>query len=181
MTTKRNSEVEGLLRDSAPRALAAVARRFGDFADAEDAVQEAMIDAARQWPVQGLPENPTGWLVHVASRRMTDRIRSEAARRDREEAVAAAEPAPGGPGEGREADDTLLLMFMCCHPVLSPASAIALTLRAVAGLTTAEIAAAFLVPEQTMAQRISRAKKTIKESGEPFRMPVVTERGERLR
>jgi len=183
MTCKRNHEIEGLLRESAPRALVAVARRFGDFADAEDAVQEAMIDAARQWPAQGLPENPTGWLIHVASRRMTDRIRSEAARRDREQAVAAEGPPvpPGAPAEADEADDTLLLMFMCCHPALTPASAIALTLRAVAGLTTGEIAAAFLVPEQTMAQRISRAKKTVKESGEPFAMPAAEERGERLR
>jgi RNA polymerase sigma factor (sigma-70 family) len=183
MASERNHAIEGLLREAAPRALAAVARRFGDFADAEDAVQEAMVDAARQWPAQGLPENPTGWLIHVASRRMTDRIRSEVARREREDAVAATEPMvpPGAPEAAREADDTLLLMFMCCHPVLTPASAIALTLRAVAGLTSGEIAAAFLVPEQTMAQRISRAKKTIKESGEPFRMPAGKERAERLR
>jgi RNA polymerase sigma factor (sigma-70 family) len=184
MTCKGNHEIEGLLRESAPRALAAVARRFGDFADAEDAVQEAMIDAARQWPAQGLPENPTGWLVHVASRRMTDRIRSEAARRDREQAVVEQQPVvapPGTPEQAREADDTLLLMFMSCHPALTPASAIALTLRAVAGLTTGEIAAAFLVPEQTMAQRISRAKKTIKDSEEPFAMPAAEERAGRLR
>jgi RNA polymerase sigma factor (sigma-70 family) len=179
MASERNHAIEGLLRESSPRALAAVARRFGDFAGAEDAVQEAMIDAAQQWPAQGLPDNPTGWLVHVASRRMTDRIRSEAARRDREEAVAA-EPPAAAEAAG-EADDTLLLMFMCCHPALTPASAIALTLRAVAGLATGEIAAAFLVPEQTMAQRISRAKKTIKDSGEPFRVPAAEERGERLR
>jgi len=182
MPLQRNHEIEGLLRDSAPRALAAVARRFGDFADAEDAVQEAMIDAARQWPAQGLPENPTGWLVHVASRRMTDRIRSDVARRDREQAVAEGTvPRDTPPGEAPEADDTLLLMLMCCHPALTSTSAIALTLRAVAGLTTAEIGAAFLVPEQTMAQRISRAKKTIKEAGEPFRVPPAEEQGERLR
>ncbi|HSC21664.1 MAG TPA: sigma-70 family RNA polymerase sigma factor, partial [Solirubrobacterales bacterium] len=182
MSGQKNHAIEGLLRESAPRALAAVARRFGDFADAEDAVQEATIEAARQWRAQGQPENPTGWLIHVASRRMTDRIRSEAARREREAAVAAEEPAPPATAEeARAADDTLLLMFMCCHPALTPASAIALTLRAVAGLATAEIAAAFLVPEQTMAQRISRAKKTIKESGEPFAMLAATDRGERLR
>jgi|SRR4051794_5717598 len=183
MPGQKNHGIEGLLRESAPRALAAVARRFGDFADAEDAVQEAMIDAARQWPAQGRPENPTGWLVNVASRRMIDRIRSEAARRGREDTVAAGEPwVPCAPTEeGRTADDTLLLMFMCCHPALTPASAIALTLRAVAGLSTAEIAAAFLVPEQTMAQRISRAKKTVKDSGEPFAMPAAEEQGERLR
>jgi RNA polymerase sigma factor (sigma-70 family) len=179
---RRPAEIEDLLRESAPRALAAVVRRFGDFADSEDAVQEAMIDAARQWPLQGMPENPTGWLVHVASRRMTDRIRSESARRGREEAVAVEPATPAvGPGEGDAADDTLVLMLMCCHPALTPPSAIALTLRAVAGLSTAEIAAAFLVPEATMAQRISRAKGTIQGSPEPFRMPAGEERAERLR
>jgi RNA polymerase sigma factor (sigma-70 family) len=178
-----NQQIEGLLRESAPRALAAVARRFGNFADAEDAVQEAMIDAARQWPAQGVPENPVGWLINVASRRMIDRIRNEAARREREEAVVGAEPPvpPAAPEQADEADDTLLLVFMCCHPALTPASAIALTLRAVAGLTTAEIGAAFFVPEQTMAQRISRAKKTLEESGEPFALPAAEEQVERLR
>lgn len=179
----RGGRVEGLLREAAPRVLAAVARRFGDFADAEDAVQEATVEAAQQWPTQGPPENPTGWLVHVASRRMVDRIRSEGARREREEAVAAeatvaAMPEPQG---GGEADDTLTLIFMCCHPALSPASAIALTLRAVAGLSTAEIASAFLVPEATMGQRISRAKATVKASGEPFAMPAAEEQAQRLR
>jgi RNA polymerase sigma factor (sigma-70 family) len=173
---------EDLLREAAPRVLAAVVRRFGDFADAEDAVQEAMIDAARQWPAQGLPESPTGWLVHVASRRMTDRARSETARRAREEAVAAEPATPLPPLPASEpGDDTLVLMFMCCHPALSPASAVALTLRAVGGLTTAEIGAAFLVPESTMAQRISRAKKSVQDSPEPFRMPAEGERPQRLR
>jgi RNA polymerase sigma factor (sigma-70 family) len=184
--------VEDLLRRSAPRVLAALLRRFGDFAACEDAVQEAMIDAARQWPQQGTPESPTGWLVHVASRRMTDRIRSEAARRQREEAVAGPEREgdflrlagessfASGLDEGAE-DDSLVLMLMCCHPALTPPSAIALTLRAVGGLTTAEIAAAFLVPEATMAQRISRAKQSIKRSPEPFRMPDEGERAGRLR
>ncbi|HEX8752841.1 MAG TPA: sigma-70 family RNA polymerase sigma factor [Solirubrobacterales bacterium] len=170
--------VEDLLRRAAPRVLAALLRRFGDFADCEDAVQEAMIDAARQWPLRGTPENPTGWLVHVASRRMTDRIRAEAARRRREEALAAERSAPG---TAAEEDDSLVLMLMCCHPALSPASAIALTLRAVGGLTTAEIAAAFLVPEATMAQRISRAKQSIRRSPEPFAMPAGAERSGRLR
>src|SRR5690242_692208 len=179
---------EDRLREIAPRVLAALVRRFGDFADCEDAVQEAMIEAAEQWPAQGLPENPSGWLVHVASRRMTDRIRNEAARRRREDAVAAdrsqvvaaAIPAPGDPDAG-DSDDSLALILMCCHPALSPASAIALTLRAVGGLTTSEIAGAFLVPEKTMGQRISRAKQTIKASPEPFGMPEPSERGERLR
>ncbi len=176
MATERNRELEGALREAAPRALASVVRRFGDFADAEDAVQEALLDAARQWPAQGLPENPTGWLIHVASMRMTDRIRSDSARRGREEVVAA-EPAPGPAGD---ADDTLVLMLLCCHPSLSPGSAIALTLRAAGGLTTAEIAAAFLVPEPTMAQRISRAKRTVGGAPEPFARPDREQLGERL-
>ncbi len=182
---RRLPDAESLLREAAPRALAAVVRRFGDFGDSEDAVQEAMIEAARQWPAQGVPESPVGWLIHVASRRMTDRIRSETARRGREDAVAAdrAEAAapPSEPGTAGDSDDTLVLMFMCCHPALTPASAIALTLRAVAGLTTAEIGSAFMVPEATMAQRISRAKKSIEASPESFRMPAADERPERLR
>jgi RNA polymerase sigma factor (sigma-70 family) len=171
-------EIEDLLRDAAPRILAAVVRRFGDFADSEDAVQEAMVAASSQWPAQGTPESPVGWLIHVASRRMTDRIRSETARRQREDEVAAdrAEPETGS-----EHDDTLVLMLMCCHPALTPASEIALTLRAVGGLSTAEIASAFFVPEATMAQRISRAKQLIKASPEPFRMPAEAERAQRLR
>jgi RNA polymerase sigma factor (sigma-70 family) len=169
-------EIEDLLRQASPRALAAVVRRFGDFADAEDAVQEALIEAARQWPQQGTPESPTGWLIAVASRRMTDKIRADSARRAREERIAA-EPEPG---PAAEADDTLALIFMCCRPELSPASAIALTLRAVGGLTTAEIAAAFLVPETTMGRRIARAKKTVEEADEPFGLPAPAEREERL-
>jgi RNA polymerase sigma factor (sigma-70 family) len=174
-----SAEIEGLLREAAPRALAAVVRRFGDFADSEDAVQEALIEAAEQWPARGIPESPTGWLIHVASRRMTDRIRSEEARRRREQEVASLEP--DDPGPVREGDDALALIFMCCHPELTPASAIALTLRAVGGLTTAEIAAAFLVPEATMAQRISRAKQSVKASDAAFAMPAGEERAERLR
>jgi RNA polymerase sigma factor (sigma-70 family) len=172
----RRGETEDLLRQAAPRALAAVVRRFGDFADAEDAVQEALIEAARQWPAQGTPESPTGWLIAVASRRMTDKIRADSARRVREERIAA-EPEPGPTGE---ADDTLALIFMCCRPELTPASAIALTLRAVGGLTTAEIAAAFLVPETTMGRRIARAKKTVEEADEPFGLPAPGERKARL-
>ena len=175
----RPRDIEGLLHDAAPRVLAAVARRFGDFADAEDATQEAMLAAALQWPHQGTPENPTGWLIHVASLRMIDRARSDSSRREREAAAAAREPRD--PPRLPERDDTLVLMFMSCHPELPPASAIALTLRAVAGLATAEIAAAFLVPEATMAQRISRAKRTIKASGIAFRMPAIEEWTSRLR
>jgi RNA polymerase sigma factor (sigma-70 family) len=174
---------EHLLRELAPQVLGAVARRFRDFSSAEDAVQEAMIAAFTQWPQEGVPDNPRGWLIQVACRRMTDRVRSEIARRERETAVAAdAENLP--PTVEIEADmdpdDTLILLFMCCHPALTPSSAIALTLRAVGGLTTAEIANAFLVPEATMAQRISRAKQTIKASGVPFRLPAPHERVERL-
>jgi RNA polymerase sigma factor (sigma-70 family) len=175
-----------LLRELAPQVLGAVARRHGDFAAAEDAVQEALIAAARQWPAEGVPANPRGWLYHVAVRRLTDHVRSELARRRREEAVASgpwAEWAFVPPPDGElavERDDTLVLLFMCCHPALTPPSAIALTLRAVGGLSTAEIAAAFFVPEATMAQRISRAKATIKASGIPFEMPSEGERAARL-
>ena len=174
---------EHLLRELAPQVLGVVARRFHDFASAEDAVQEAMLAAFRQWPKEGIPENPRGWLIRVASRRMTDIARSEIARREREAAIAEDEPSVE-PVEEIEADmnpeDTLILLFMCCHSALSTSSAIALTLRAVGGLTTAEIANAFLVPEATMAQRISRAKQSIRTSGVPFRAPTAQERGERL-
>jgi RNA polymerase sigma factor (sigma-70 family) len=174
---------EHLLRELAPQVLGAIARRFHDFSSAEDAVQEAMLAAFRQWPADGIPENPRGWLIRVASRRMTDIIRSEIARREREAAVTEEEPAVE-PLEDVEADmdpeDTLILLFMCSHPALSTSSAIALTLRAVGGLTTLEIANAFLVPEATMAQRITRAKQTIRSSGIPFRAPTPHERGQRL-
>ena len=176
--------IEHLLRELAPQVLSPVVRRFRDFAAAEDAVQEALIAAAAQWPREGMPANPRAWLIQVASRRMTDHVRSEVARRHREQ-VAAEEaerlalPVDAGTESGE--DDTLVLLFMCCHPALTPASAIALTLRAVGGLTTAEIANAFLVPEATMAQRISRAKQSIKESGIPFQLPTAEERAQRLR
>lgn len=173
---------ERLLRDLTPQVLGAVMRRFRDFGAAEDAVQEALFAAAMQWPREGVPENPRSWLIQVASRRMLDRVRSESARRTRESA-AAAEMSQAAPVEFESAieqDDTLILFFMCCHPALTPASAIALTLRAVGGLTTAEIARAFLVPEGTMAQRISRAKQSIKDSGVPFSLPDHTERTQRL-
>jgi RNA polymerase sigma factor (sigma-70 family) len=157
--------VEGLLRELAPQVLGTLARRSGDFAAAEDAVQDALIAAAEHWPREGVPENPRGWLLQTASRRLVDQWRSDRSRRERE--VLARE---GSSPEVRDQDDTLAVLFMCCHPALTPASAIALTLRAVGGLTTAEIARAFLVGEATMAQRISRAKQTIKESGEPFQL-----------
>ena len=168
---------EQLLRELAPRVLGAVVRRYGDFSAAEDAVQEALVAAALQWPEQGVPDNPRGWLIHVAGRRMADHLRAELARRRRETLVvmqAPDEPVVMAPDRAEVAgdEDPLILLFMCCHPALTRPSAIALTLRAVGGLTTLEIANAFLVPEATMAQRISRAKQSIKKSGVRFAMPT---------
>jgi RNA polymerase sigma factor (sigma-70 family) len=178
-------DLEGLLRDLAPQVLAALVRRYGHFGLAEDAVQEALIAAAEQWPDRGLPGHPKGWLLTVASRRLTDQLRSEEARRRREEVAAAAEPGPppgAAPADqtAGDRDDTLLLLFLCCHRELSPPSQLALTLRAVGGLTTAEIARAFLVPEATMAQRISRAKQRIAEAGASFAPPPPGEWAQRL-
>jgi RNA polymerase sigma factor (sigma-70 family) len=176
-----------LLRALAPQVLGALVRRYGRFDACEDAVQEALLAAAVQWPQEGMPESPQAWLVTVASRRLTDQLRSEQARRRREDTAAAQVPADEAfapaPGDEQppERDDTLTLLILCCHPALSPASQLALTLRAVGGLTTAQIASAFLVPEATMAQRISRAKQRIKATAIPFAMPPEPERGERLR
>ena len=172
-----------LLRELTPQVLGIVVRRFRDFAAAEDAVQEASIAAVMQWPRDGVPENPRAWLTQVAFRKMADHIRRESARRRRETEVAQEEaraPEPAFDAAPRE-DETLVLLFMCCHPALTPATAIALTLRAVGGLTTREIATAFLVPEPTMAQRITRAKQTIQESGIPFELPTAEQRAGRLR
>ncbi|MGA8407124.1 MAG: RNA polymerase sigma factor [Candidatus Acidiferrales bacterium] len=184
MTTRSSQpSIEHLLRELTPQVLGTVVRRFRDFAAAEDAVQEASLAAATQWPRDGLPENPRAWLTQVAYRRVTDHIRSESARRRREsEAALEMEQLapPAAPASESDEDDTLILLFMCCHPALTPASAIALTLRAVGGLTTAEIAHAFLVPEPTMAQRISRAKQSIKDSSIPFQLPTSEERVQRL-
>jgi RNA polymerase sigma factor (sigma-70 family) len=165
------------LRELAPQVLGVLARRFGDFDAAEDAVQEALLSAARHWPAGGTPENPRGWLIQTASRKLLDQMRSEQARRRREVLAAVREV----PAEAEQHDDTLTVLLMCCHPSLTPASAIALTLRAIGGLTTAEIASAFLVPEATMAQRISRAKQRIKASGMPFGMPDRADFPDRLR
>ncbi|HEV7238412.1 MAG TPA: sigma-70 family RNA polymerase sigma factor [Thermoanaerobaculia bacterium] len=182
-TPSLNPQDENLLRELAPQVLGSMMRRYSDFAAAEDAVQEALIAAAAQWPVEGVPNNPRGWLIHVAIRRMTDHLRAELARRRREAIVVMQDeqiaPAADSAMEADQ-DDTLILLFMCCHSALTRASAIALTLRAVGGLTTTEIASAFLVPEATMAQRISRAKQRIKSSGVPFSMPSEAERAERL-
>jgi RNA polymerase sigma factor (sigma-70 family) len=169
--------VEDLLRELAPRVLGTLTRRTGDFSAAEDAVQEALIAAHTTWARDGIPEHPRAWLVTAAGRRLVDEQRSEAARRRRERTWVAAEPA------GREVaqhDDTLTVLLMCCHPVLTPASAVALTLRAVGGLTTAEVATAYLVPEATMAQRISRAKRQVRDSGQPFALPPPDELDERV-
>ncbi|WP_043840817.1 RNA polymerase sigma factor [Amycolatopsis taiwanensis] len=158
---------EDLLRELAPQVLGAVVRRYGHFDTAEDAVQEALIAATRQWPREGVPDNPKAWLITVASRRLTDLLRAEQARQRRE-----SDQRPVVSGPVADVDDTLILLFMCCHPSLSPASQIALTLRAIGGLTTGEIARAFLVPEATMVRRITRAKQSIKDSGIPFGLPA---------
>ena len=165
------------LRSSIPQVVSALVRRYGQFDACEDAVQEALVAAARQWPEQGQPDNPAGWLYRVAARRLADQVRSDAARRKREDSIAAQAVAPGVavPDDDASAlshDDTLTLLFLCCHPSLTSASQIALTLRAVGGLTTAEIAHAFFVPEATMAQRVSRAKQTIRNAGASFELPA---------
>jgi RNA polymerase sigma factor (sigma-70 family) len=173
-----STEVDRLLRDLAPQVLGILIRRHGEFDRSEDAVQEALLAAAFQWPAEGVPDNPKGWLVTVASRRWIEQWRRDSARRRREETAAATiSPAPEPPPA---IDDTLTLFLLCCHPSLTPTSQVALTLRAVGGLTTAEIARGLLVPEATMAQRISRAKQRIKATGVEFRMPPEVERSERL-
>jgi RNA polymerase sigma factor (sigma-70 family) len=172
------TDVESLLREHAPQVLAALVRHHGGFETCEDAVQEALLAAATQWPVEGVPANPRGWLITVASRRRTELWRNETARRRREETVMLLEPPDPGPAP--DVDDTLTLLFLCCHPALTTASQVALTLRAVGGLTTGEIARAFLVPEATIGQRISRAKQRIKASGAEFRLPPPGERPARL-
>ncbi|WP_433347063.1 RNA polymerase sigma factor [Microtetraspora malaysiensis] len=178
--------MEDLLRELAPQVLALLTRRYGHFDLAEEAVQEALLAAATQWPDQGLPDNPPGWITTVATRRMTDLLRSEQARRRREQQEAfralpadLLSPAADVPPAG-DTDDTLLLLFLCCHPALNPPAQVALTLRAVGGLTTAEIARALLLPEATLAQRITRAKKRILEAGGRFRMPDDRDRVRRL-
>jgi RNA polymerase sigma factor (sigma-70 family) len=185
--TGADEHVENTLRTVAPRVLGVLVRRHGQFSACEDAVQEALLAGALQWPQEGIPASPEGWLVTVASRRLIDQVRAESARRRREDTAAAQEPADAQLAPAVDAeplpdeDDTLALLFLCCHPALSAPSQLALTLRAVGGLTTAQIASAFLVPEATMAQRISRAKATIKASGARFELPPAVERSDRLR
>ena len=179
-------DLSELLRELTPQVLGALVRRYRDFDACEDALQEALLAAATSWPAEGVPERPRGWLVTVASRRLVDQVRAERARRDREASVASREPSDASvesapdeqlPGDR---DDTLTLLFMCCHPALTPASQVALTLRAVGGLTTAEVARAFLVPEATMAPRISRAKQRIRAAGATLGVPEGNEYAERL-
>jgi RNA polymerase sigma factor (sigma-70 family) len=172
------TNVEDLLRDFAPQVLGALARRYRDFHSCEDAVQEALLAAAVQWPTEGVPGNPKRWLITVASRRLTELWRNESARRRREETATA--QVPPGPDPIPDVDDTLTLLLLCCHPSLTPVSQVALTLRAVGGLTTAEIARALLVPEATVAQRISRAKQRIKTTGAEFQMPPPADRPDRI-
>lgn len=177
---------EDLLRELAPHVLGALVRRYGHFDSAEDAVQEALLAATIQWPDEGLPDNPRAWLIRVASRRLTDMLRAGQARRRREGIAAVQVPADqllvpaADAGLSAAGDDTLIVLFMCCHPALTQASQITLTLRAAGGLSTGEIARAFLIPEPAMGQRISRAKQRIKASGLPFRMPSDSERADRL-
>jgi RNA polymerase sigma factor (sigma-70 family) len=173
-------DVESRLRELAPGVLAVLVRRHGGFDRCEDAVQEALLAAARQWPEQGVPENPKGWLITVASRRWTELWRNETARARREQAAAALEPAAPAEGAGDDADDSLALLLMCCHPALRRPSQVALTLRAVGGLTTAEIARALLVPEETVGQRINRAKQRIRAAGATFALPEDDELRDRL-
>jgi RNA polymerase sigma factor (sigma-70 family) len=186
MSSAQPRSVEQLLRDLTPQVLGALTRRHRDFAAAEDATQEALLAASVQWPREGVPDNPGGWLYKVALRHLSDNARSEAARRRREEHIAGEFAIEEMLMQSTDADfepdqdDTLMILFMCCHPSLTAASAIALTLRAVGGLTTREIGKAFFVPEATMAQRISRAKQAIKESNIPFSLPSGQQRDERL-
>jgi RNA polymerase sigma factor (sigma-70 family) len=177
---------EEVWRRCAPLVLAALVRRYGDFDAAEDAVQEALLAAARQWPTDGMPDNPRGWLITVASRRLADRWRAEQARTDREQLIARHTPpeaflAPAADTlVGGERDDSLTLLLLCCHPALIRPSQVALTLRAVAGLSTAQIARAFLVPEATMAQRISRAKTRLRQVGARFTVPAAEQLPDRV-
>jgi RNA polymerase sigma factor (sigma-70 family) len=185
MTTPA-AELDQVARRSVPDVLAALVRRYGDFDAAEDALQEALLDAARQWSTDGLPDNPRGWLITVASRRLVDQWRSEQARANREHLIARQTPpedllSPAADTiQDGEHDDSLTLLLLCCHPALTKSSQVALTLRAVAGLSTGQIARAFLVPEPTMAQRISRAKARLRQVGARFGLPAAEQLPDRV-
>lgn len=170
------ADVGELLRPLVPQVLGTLVRRYGQFEACEDAVQEALVAAVEQWSAGEVPDNPRAWLLTVATRRLTDLWRSESARRRREETVAVQDVAltavVAGPEDEQPPaqDDTLTLLFLCCHPAVTPSSQVALTLRAVGGLTTAEIARAFLVPEGTMARRITRRRKASRRPVRPLRL-----------
>ncbi|MGI5205157.1 RNA polymerase sigma factor [Spirillospora sp. CA-108201] len=178
-----SGDVEHLLRTEAPQVLGALVRRFGRFDVAEDAVQEALLAAGRDWPVRGVPADPRSWLIRIGYRRMVDLLRSDQARRRREYEAGMAEQAMGDParhaGPPQEADDSLTLLMLCCHPALSTTSQVALTLRAVGGLTTAEIAHAHGTSEATMGTRISRAKQRLARAGARFTPPAAADRDAR--
>jgi RNA polymerase sigma factor (sigma-70 family) len=186
VTLRLESDAQDLLRELTPQVLRVLLRRYRDFGGCEDAVQEALMAAATQWPKQGTPDNPKAWLITVATRRLTDQIRADTARRLREQLVVSLIPVDeqialaADADRINERDETLDLYFMCCHPALSSASQIALTLRAVGGLTTGEIARAFLVPDATMAQRLTRAKQTIRSAGATFPALTPADRAARL-
>jgi predicted RNA polymerase sigma factor len=178
------SGLDAVWRASAPRVLAALVRRYGDFDTAEDALQEALLAASRQWPDSGTPNDPTAWLITVASRRLVDQWRADHARAEREELLARRTPPDEllTPGADRPAplDDSVTLLLLCCHPAMPRSAQVALTLRAVGGLSTAQIARAFLVPEATMAQRISRAKARLRQAGARFTAPSAPEMPDRV-
>src|SRR5580704_16351097 len=178
-----DAEVERVLRHAVPHVLGALVRRSGDFEVSEDAVQEAMLAGYASWPADGIPQDPTAWLITVAHRRLIDQLRSDLARvrrETREAELSLRELEAADPGVRADKDDTLTLLFLCCHPALTPISQVALTLRAVGGLTTAQIARAFLVSEASMTQRITRAKHKIRKSDQPFRMRPAQERRDGL-
>src|SRR3989475_9219328 len=172
---------EGVFRARPGRAVAVLTRVLGDIDTAEDSVQDAFAEAARRWPSAGLPPSPAGWIITTARNRAIDRLRREAARDAKQAQAALLHEQDDSAEEGPVHDDRLRLIFTCCHPALGTAARVALTLRVVCGLTTMQIARAFLVPETTVAKRITRAKRKIAEAGIPYRVPDPDELHARLR